>query len=50
VTQTYQLIRLYCLKLYHERHPLPDIDEQFILYAMKAMGTRDNRGKKAENT
>jgi hypothetical protein len=49
VIETYQLIRLYCLKLYHERQFLPELDEQFILYAMKAMGTRDNRGKKAEN-
>lgn len=39
--ETYQLIRLYCLKLYHE---------QFILYSMKAIGTRDNRGKKAQST
>ncbi len=29
---------------------MPEIDEQFILYSMKAMGTRDNRGKKAQNT
>ena len=50
VTETYQLIRLYCLKLYHEHQPLPEIDEQFILYSMKAMGVRDNRGKKAENS
>lgn len=50
VTETYQLIRLYCLKLYHECQPIQEIDEQFILYAMKAMGTRDNRGKKADNT
>ena len=50
VTETYQLIRLYCLKLYHECQCIPEIDEQFILYAMKAIGTRDNRGKKAENT
>lgn len=50
VTETYQLIRLYCLKLYHEDQSIPEIDEPFILYAMKAMGTRDNRGKKAENT
>ena len=49
VTETYQIIRLYCLKLYHEEKSIPEIDEKFILYAMKAMGTRDNRGKKAEN-
>ena len=50
VIETYQLIRLYCLKLYHKHQPIPEIDEQFILYSMKAMGTRDNRGKKAQNT
>ena len=49
VIETYQFIRLYCLKLYHDGRPIPEIDDQFILYSMKAMGTRDNRGKKAEN-
>jgi len=50
VVETYQFIRLYCIKLYHNCQSIPEIDEGFILYVMKALGTRDNRGKKAANT
>uniref|UniRef100_A0A6C0CSH1 Transposase n=1 Tax=viral metagenome TaxID=1070528 RepID=A0A6C0CSH1_9ZZZZ len=28
---------------------MPSLDEKFILYCIKATGTRDNRGRKAEN-
>jgi len=49
VTETYQFIRLFILKKYHAKEDLPEIDEPFILYSMKATGTRDNRGRKAVN-
>ena len=48
VTETYQFIRLYCLDKFRRNEPLPLLDEKFILYCIKATGTRDNRGKKAE--
>lgn len=49
VTETYQFIRLFCLKRYHDKKPIPILDEKFILYCIKTLGTRDARGKKAAN-
>lgn len=49
VTETYQFIRLYYLDKFRRNEPMPSLDEKFILYCIKATGTRDNRGKKAEN-
>ena len=49
VTEAYQFIRLYCLDKYRRNEPMPSLDEKFILYCIKATGTRDNRGRKAEN-
>ena len=49
VTETYQFIRLFCLKRYHDKKPIPVLDEKFILYCIKTLGTRDARGKKAAN-
>jgi hypothetical protein len=49
VTETYQFIRLYCLYKFHHKEPMPSLDEKFILYCIRATGSRDNRGKKAEN-
>lgn len=46
----YQFIRLYILYCYTNHLPLPAIDETFILYCIKSLGTRDNRGKKSTNT
>jgi hypothetical protein len=49
VTEAYQFIRLYCLDKFRRNEHIPTLDEKFILYCIKATGTRDNRGKKAEN-
>jgi hypothetical protein len=50
VIHTYQFIRLYFLHQYTKNLPLPDLDETFILYCIKTLGTRDNRGKKGKDT
>jgi len=50
VIHTYQFIRLYVLHQYSKNKPLPTIDETFILYCIKSLGTRDNRGKKGKDT
>ena len=50
VIHTYQFIRLYVLNCYTNSQPLPTIDETFILYCIKSLGLRDNRGKKGKDT
>ena len=50
VIHTYQFIRLYILDKYTKNQPLPNIDETFILYCVKTLGSRDNRGKKGKDT
>ena len=50
VIHTYQFIRLYVLNCYTNNQPLPTIDETFILYCIKSLGIRDNRGKKGKDT
>jgi hypothetical protein len=50
VIHTYQFIRLYILYLYDKDENLPEINDTFILYCMKTLGLRDNRGKKATDT
>ena len=50
VIHTYQFIRLYVLDKYTKNQTLPNIDETFILYCIKTLGTRDNRGKKGKDT
>ena len=50
VIHTYQFIRLYVLHQYTNNHPLPEINDTFILYSIKTLGSRDNRGKKGKNT
>jgi hypothetical protein len=50
VIHTYQFIRLYVLDKYNKNQPLPTIDETFILYCIKTLGSRDNRGKKGKDT
>ena len=49
VIHTYQFIRLYILNCYNNKQPLPKIDEPFILYCIKILGIRDNRGKKCKD-
>ena len=50
VIDAYQFIRLYNLKKYNDNQELPIIDKKFISYCIMTLGTRDARGKKAENT
>ena len=47
---SYQFIRLYVLHCHVKQLPLPEINETFILYCIKALGVRDNRGKKGADT
>jgi hypothetical protein len=47
---SYQFIRLYVLNCYSNKTALPEIDDTFILYCIKTLGTRDNRGKKGGDT
>jgi hypothetical protein len=50
VIHTYQFIRLYVLYQYTKNIPLPELDDAFILYCIKTLGSRDNRGKKGKDT
>jgi hypothetical protein len=50
VINTYQFIRLYVLHQYTKNLQLPSINENFILYCIKILGSRDNRGKKGKDT
>ena len=47
---SYQFIRLYVLKCYSNKIALPEIDNTFILYCIKSLGTRSNQGVKSKNT
>ena len=47
---SYQFIRLYVLHCYTNHIPLPDINDTFIIYSIKTLGVRDNRGKKGADT
>jgi len=49
IIETYQFIRLFCLYKYHNKQDIPELTEKFILYCIKCLGIRDNRGKKADN-
>jgi hypothetical protein len=50
VIHTYQFIRLYILHCYTNNNPLPELNDTFISYCIKTLGTRDNRGKKCKDT
>jgi hypothetical protein len=50
VIHSYQFIRLYLLYLYNNKQEFPIIDETFILYCIKTLGVRDNRGRQSANT
>jgi hypothetical protein len=50
VIHTYQFIRLYILYCFTNNNPLPELNDTFISYCIKTLGTRDNRGKKCKNT
>src|SRR5574343_117223 len=46
---TYQFIRLYILYLYNQEVEFPTFNETFVLYCIKTLGTRDNRGVKGKD-
>ena len=50
VIHTYQFIRLYILYCYNNNNTLPELNDTFISYCIKTLGTRDNRGKKCKDT
>ena len=45
VTEAYQFIRLFCLTKYEKNEPIPELDEKFILYCLRATGSVDSRGR-----
>jgi hypothetical protein len=47
---SYQFIRLYVLKCYNNNQPLPEINDKFILYCIKTLGVRSNKGAKSKDT
>ena len=49
VIHTYQFIRLYLLDKFTKNEVLPEINQSFILYCIKTLGTHDSRGKKVKN-
>jgi len=49
VIHAYQFIRLYVITCYSNKTDLPVIDDTFILYCLKVLGTRDNRGRQMAN-
>ena len=50
VIHSYQFIRMYILDCYHRNQPLPTINETFVLYCIKTLGTRDNRGRQCADS
>ena len=50
VIHTYQFIRLYILYCFTNNNPLPELNDTFVSYCIKTLGTRDNRGKKCKDT
>jgi hypothetical protein len=50
VIHTYSFIRLFVLDHYINGRPLPTIDDEFVKYAMKTLGSKTNRGRKIKNT
>ena len=49
VIQTYQFIRLYFLYCFHNDLEFINIDKDSVLYFMRTLGIRDNRGSKPDN-
>ncbi len=47
---SYQFIRLYVLKCYNNKQPLPEINEKFILYCIKVLGEKTNTGRPEKET
>jgi hypothetical protein len=49
VIQTYQFMRLYFLYCFHNDLEFITIDKDSVLYFMRTLGIRDNRGVKSDN-
>jgi len=49
VIHTYQFIRLYILYCFTNNNLLSELNDTFISYCIKTLGTRDNRGKKCKD-
>ena len=49
VIQTYQFIRLYFLYCFHNNLEFINITKDNVLYFMRTLGIRDNRGSKPDN-
>ena len=49
VIQTYQFIRLYFLYCFHNNLEFINITKDNVLYFMRTLGIRDNRGSKSDN-
>ena len=49
VIHTYQFIRLYIIYCFTNNNILPELNDTFISYCIKTLGTRDNRGKKCKD-
>jgi len=49
VIDAYMFIRLYALKQYHLNEVIPILDEDFISYVIKALGTCNNGGRALKN-
>ena len=50
VIHTYQFIKLYILYCFTNNNPLPELNDIFISYCIKTLGTCNNRGKKCKDT
>ena len=49
VIHTYQFIRLFVLHQYTNNNSLSELDDTFILYCIKTLGSRYNRCKKGKD-
>ncbi len=49
VVRTYLFIRLYLLYKYKLNQAIPEINTQFILYCIRTLGVRDNRGRQSKD-
>ena len=47
VVRTYLFIRLFILHKYYANETIPEVDKDFVLYCIRTLGTRDNRGRQA---
>lgn len=41
---------MYILECYNNKEELPNINDKFIIYCIRTLGVRDNRGRKSKDT